>query len=79
MAHHHTAVVLERMHLETDPLLTIPLKGNNVEGMQRRRRRAGINACLYLIAENPSPDREHDSSLTSMSLLVKASVGVGPY
>ena len=34
------------MHLKTDPQLTIPLEGDDVEGMQRRRRRAGIDACL---------------------------------
>ncbi len=36
MARHHAAVVLERMHLKTDPQLTIPLEGDNVEGMQRQ-------------------------------------------
>ena len=46
MAHHHTAVALEWMHLKTDPQLTIPLEGDDVEGMQRRRRRARIDACL---------------------------------
>ena len=46
MANHHTAVVLKRMNLKTDPLVTIPLEGDDVEGMQRGRCRAGIDACL---------------------------------
>ena len=37
MTHHHRAVVLERMHFKTDPVLPIPPKRGDVEGMQRRR------------------------------------------
>ena len=40
MPHNNGTVVLQRVHLEADPVGASALKGRDVEGMQRRRRRA---------------------------------------
>jgi len=53
-------------------MLTIPLEGDNVEGMQRRRCRP--ESTRILIAGSPSAGRKYHSSLATMILLVRAAV-----